>query len=266
MKIAERIIKDVNGLDMYMLTSDSKSGIQDNFVLLLHGFPELSYSFRHLIHGLSKKGIYCIAPDQRGYGQTVFINKKKEQKLKRFSVINLVKDIDILLKKLNIKKVNIVGHDFGAYVASYFTLIHTNKVKSLTIMSMPFAGAPDMKMEKNSLNFINKNLQKLKPKRKHYQVYFSSPSASKNMENSEIGLTKFLRNYFFYKSHNYVFNKPFKIKNYDPKILAQMPEYYIMKNNLGMSETVKDIFPKTKKEKNFFNWMKSSDLKVFTKN
>ena len=67
------------------------------------------------------------------------INNNKE-KLINYSIFNLTKDILVFLKKLKIFKIHIVGHDFGAYVAGYFSILHPNYIKSLTIMSMPFEG------------------------------------------------------------------------------------------------------------------------------
>ena len=67
----------------------------------------------------SKDGYFCITPDQRGYGNTKLIENKKD-KVSNYSILNLTKDIYYFLNKLGISKINIVGHDFGSYVASYF--------------------------------------------------------------------------------------------------------------------------------------------------
>ena len=143
---------------------------------------------------LTKTGFYCVAPDQRGYGKTAFRNKV-EKNQNKFSIINLTKDIFILLKRLKIENIHIIGHDFGAYVASYFSLIYPKMVASIVLMSMPFAGPPKSMKIPYSLEVINKNLGKLKPKRKHYQVYFSKLSTYKSLKNPKQGLYDFLKNY-----------------------------------------------------------------------
>ena len=134
--IKTRVIKNVNGLNFFIRETFSEKK-SSNVIVLLHGFPELSYSYRFLMILLSKQGYYCIAPDQRGYGKTLSIKKEKTN---NFSVVNLSKDIFELLKKLNINKYHLIGHDFGSYVSSYITLLYPQYIKSLTIMSMPFGG------------------------------------------------------------------------------------------------------------------------------
>ena len=68
-----------------------------------------------------QEGYYCIAPDQRGYGKTKSL---KTENLSSFNVLNLAKDISCLMDRLNIKKFNVIGHDFGAYVSSYLCLLY----------------------------------------------------------------------------------------------------------------------------------------------
>ena len=129
--LKSRLIKNVNGMNINILENDVKRK-KDNIIIMLHGFPEISFSFRYLIKLFSKKGYYCVAPDQRGYGRThTFANES----LNSFSVLNLTKDIYVLMNKLNIKKFHIIGHDFGAYIASYFNLIYPKHLHSITIMS-----------------------------------------------------------------------------------------------------------------------------------
>ena len=262
-----KIIKNVNGLDISILTSSyKKTNERRDNILLLHGFPELGYSFRYLIDTLSSSGYYCIAPDQRGYGNTKFKNYK-EKRLKQFSVLNLAKDMYLLLKKIKVDKIDIIGHDFGAYVACYFSLLYPKAVKSIIIMSMPFSGPPSNR-GKEKINFkdLNIGLKKLNPKRKHYQSYFCSPNASRNMLNCNQGVYDFLRGYYYFKSHNYKNNKPFRLKNSSPKELSKLPEYYIMKRSLGMAQTIKSYMPSNKKLLlQTKAWMTDKDLSYYAK-
>ena len=68
-EIRSRTIKNINGLSMHIL----EAGYQDPSrpcIILLHGFPELSYSWRKILIPLANAGYYVVAPDQRGYGMT----------------------------------------------------------------------------------------------------------------------------------------------------------------------------------------------------
>ena len=131
-------------------------------------------------------------------------------------------------------------------------------------MSMPFAGPPELKNFSNFFN-INQKLALLKSKRKHYQYYFSSYGASKNIMKCKQGLSNFFRSYFYFKSYDYKGNKPHKLKSFTAKELSKMPEYYIMKLNLGMAETVKKYSP-TQIEISNCEWLNNIDLKYYVKN
>ena len=66
-KIKSSFLDDVNGLRMhYYQAGDAGAPL----VVLLHGFPELAYSWRKLIEPIANLGFYVVAPDQRGYGKT----------------------------------------------------------------------------------------------------------------------------------------------------------------------------------------------------
>lgn len=258
--IRSRNIKNINGLDIHFIETRVRK-TKNNSIILLHGFPELSYSFRHLMYLLAKKGYYCVAPDQRGFGKTI---SKKKDTLSKFNVLNLTKDVYEFAKKINIVKFHLVGHDFGSYVCSYFAILYPNSLYSLTIMSMPFSG-PITNKNLYKLDKLNKELNKLKPKKKHYQYYFSSKNANANIMNCEQGLKNFFRAYFHFKSYDYRLNKPFVLKSFSAKEVSKMPEYYIMKYNLGISQTVKNYMPSEKEIKNC-SWLKNKDLEYYVKN
>ena len=255
-----RIIKNVNGLNIHVLENNVKIKTK-NVILLLHGFPEISFSYRYIMLLFENAGYYCIAPDQRGYGQTVSTSKET---LNSFSVLNLAKDMSSLMERLSIDRYHLIGHDFGAYISSYLCLLNQKNILSLTLMSMPFAGPPMLK-NINNLSEINKNLALLNPRRKHYQYYFSSYGAVNNIMNCKQGLKNFLRSYFYFKSFDYKGNKPFKLKNFKAEEISKMPEYYIMKLNLGMSQTVKKYSP-SKIEVSRCMWLNNNDLKYYVKN
>ena len=77
------------------------------------------------------------------------------------------------------------------------------------------------------------------------------------------GVFNFLRAYYYYKSYDYRSNLPRKLKDVSAKTLAVMPEYYIMKNHLGMSQTVNKYMPNKLQIKNC-HWLTNKDLKVYS--
>ena len=128
-----------------------------------------------------------------------------------------------------------------------------------------FLYAPNFSLGVNIFFEINRKLALLEPKRKHYQYYFSSYGANDNIMKCKQGLKNFLRSYFYFKSYDYKGNKPFKLKNFKAEELSKMPEYYIMKLNLGMAQTVKKYSPSAKELLRCI-WLNDVDLKYYVKN
>src|SRR5690349_19210366 len=82
-----RVIKNVNGLSIHVLEAGESSA---PCVLLLHGFPELAYSWRKIMLPLAHAGFHVVAPDQRGYGQTTGWDAGYDGDLDSFRILNLV--------------------------------------------------------------------------------------------------------------------------------------------------------------------------------
>jgi pimeloyl-ACP methyl ester carboxylesterase len=217
-------------------------------VLLLHGFPELAYSWRKVMPALADAGYYAIAPDQRGYGATTGWNDE----LAHFRMQNLVEDCISLLGTLNIKKTHIVGHDFGSPVAAYAALTRPERFHSVVLMSAPFGGAP----VGGRAGDIHEELAKLG--RKHYQWYFSTPEADANMRRCPQGVHAFLRAYYHYKSADWPGNRPFPLAGWTAAELAKMPTYYIMELGKGMAETVAPYMPASAPA-----WLTDEELAVY---
>lgn len=95
-------------------------------VILLHGFPETNYAWRHQIPELSKQ-FRVIAPDLRGYGET-------DKPASGYDKRNMALDIRELIRELDIKKVALVGHDRGARVATRFAKDYPELVDRLVVM------------------------------------------------------------------------------------------------------------------------------------
>ena len=101
-------------------------------VVLLHGFPESSYSWRHVMTALAGAGFHAIAPDQRGY-----VRSDKPRGIAAYRVERLVSDVIGLLDALGLPRVTLVGHDWGAVVAWSVAALHPSRVERLVVMNGP---------------------------------------------------------------------------------------------------------------------------------
>jgi pimeloyl-ACP methyl ester carboxylesterase len=110
-------------------------------VLLLHGFPELAYSWRKQMLPLAAAGYHVIAPDMRGYGRTTGWDDNYDGDLGSFSLLNTVRDMLSLVSALGYRSVaGVIGHDAGSPTAAWCSLIRPDVFRSVALMSLPFAG------------------------------------------------------------------------------------------------------------------------------
>jgi pimeloyl-ACP methyl ester carboxylesterase len=99
-------------------------------VLLLHGFPQTSHCWRHLVPHLSSYRL--VLPDQRGYSPGARPTDVEDYRLPR-----MVEDALGVLDGLGIERAHVVGHDFGAAVGWQLGARHPSRVLSLTVLSVP---------------------------------------------------------------------------------------------------------------------------------
>src|SRR5579862_8983288 len=142
--IRSRLIPNVNGLTMHVLEAGFEAPGRP-CLLLLHGFPELAYSWRKVMLPLAEAGFHVVAPDQRGYGRTTGWSGDYDADLRPFRLLNAVRDALGLVAALGHRSVAaVVGHDFGASVAAWCALVRPDIFRSLALMSAPFAGPPEL--------------------------------------------------------------------------------------------------------------------------
>ncbi|MGQ0698179.1 MAG: alpha/beta fold hydrolase [Panacagrimonas sp.] len=103
-------------------------------VVLIHGFPESWYSWRHQLTALAAAGFKAVAIDQRGYGQS---SKFREQS--EYRIGKLVADVAGVIDCYGVRQAFIVGHDWGAPVAWTFAWLHPEKCRGVVGISVPFA-------------------------------------------------------------------------------------------------------------------------------
>ncbi|KAA0044383.1 bifunctional epoxide hydrolase 2-like [Cucumis melo var. makuwa] len=128
MEAIEHTTINTNGINMHIASIGTGP-----VVLLLHGFPELWYSWRHQLLYLSSVGYRAIAPDLRGFGDT-----DAPESHTVYTPFHIVGDLVGVLDELGIEKVFVVGHDWGAIIAWYLCLFRPDRVKALVNLSVHF--------------------------------------------------------------------------------------------------------------------------------
>lgn len=101
-------------------------------VVLLHGFPELAFSWRHQLPALAAAGFRAIAPDQRGYGYT-----SVPPAVSDYRVDKLIGDIHGLLDALELGSATFVGHDWGALLLWQMAMLAPARIEKLIILNIP---------------------------------------------------------------------------------------------------------------------------------
>ncbi len=242
--IHSRTIGGINGLDMHVLEAGRKG---DPCVLLLHGFPELAYSWRKVMLPLADAGYHVVAPDQRGYGRTTGWDGRYDGDLASFRMLNLARDALGLVYALDCKSVACVaGHDFGSPVAAWCSLVRPDVFRSVALMSSPFAGPtalPAGDSRPVPHDPVHDDLAALPVPRKHYQWYYSTREADLDMRSCKQGLHAFLRAYYHAKSADWPHNPPHPLTAWSAGELAKLPRYYVMDLDRDMAQTVAPEMP-----------------------
>ncbi len=105
-------------------------------VVLLHGFPEFWYEWRHQIPALAAAGFRVVAPDMRGYNLS-----DKPEGVDRYRVELLVEDVAGLVRHLGAERAHLVGHDWGGVVAWYFGMLRPELLDRLVVLNAPHPAA-----------------------------------------------------------------------------------------------------------------------------
>lgn len=102
-------------------------------VVLLHGFPEIAFSWRHQVRALAAAGLRVIVPDQRGYGAS-----ERPAAVEAYDMVALTGDVVELLDHFGHEKGIIVGHDWGGLVAWAMATRHPNRVAGVVGLNTPY--------------------------------------------------------------------------------------------------------------------------------
>jgi len=118
-----------NGIDLHVVTAGPASGPP---VILLHGFPDFWYGWRHQIEALTARGFRLIMPDQRGYGRS-----DKPTEVAAYDISQLSNDILQLMDALKLSRASLVAHDFGGAVAWWLAANHPERVERMVVLNCP---------------------------------------------------------------------------------------------------------------------------------
>ena len=267
--IRSRFVDDINGLRVHILEAGFETPDRP-LVVMLHGFPELAYSWRKVMPALAGVGCHVVAPDLRGYGRTTGWSANFDDDLRPFRLLNAVRDTIGLVAALGYRTVAaVVGHDFGSPVAAWCTLVRPDVFRSVALMSAPVAGAPDLPFATDgkppavpASPTIHEALAALPRPRKHYQWWYSTRAANARMWHCEAGVDNFLRAYFHHKSADWKENRPHRLAAWNAEELAKMPTYYIMDLADDMPAAVAKEMPSAA-EIAACRWLPEAELAVY---
>ena len=273
--IRSRLIRNVNDITIHLLEAGFEAPGRPA-VLLLHGFPELAYSWRKVMLPLARAGYHVIAPDARGYGRSSGSDVKHEDDLRPFGTRNKVIDNLALVAALGYRSVDaVIGHDQGSPIAGWCALTRPDVFKSVVLMSSPFRGAPGAfpfntanqpvasAPASSAADDIHEALTHLTPPRKYYMRYYTTPPANDNMWHAKQGLHNFLRAYYHMKSADWVQNKPFPLSSLIASEWEKLPRYYVMDLDKGMAESVGPEMPSSEAIARC-EWLPDAELQVYS--
>ena len=162
MRVVGGRIVATNGVDLFVREAGPADG---PVVILSHGFPELSYSWRHQIPALAAAGYHVIAPDQRGYGRS-----SKPEGVEEYDIVHLTDDLLGLVDDVGADSASFVGHDWGAIVVWQMSVLHPERVDGVVGISVPFQRrGPSLPMARMRERFAGMFF---------YMLYFQEPGAA----------------------------------------------------------------------------------------
>jgi len=114
-----------NGIRLHVVEAGSGP-----LVVLLHGFPEFWWSWRHQLSALAEAGFRVVAPDLRGYGAS-------DKPPRGYDSLTLAADVAGLVRALGEQNAVVVGHDWGGHIGWTLAALHPSVVRRLVVVSIP---------------------------------------------------------------------------------------------------------------------------------
>lgn len=179
-------------------------------VLLLHGFPETSYSWRAQIDALAEAGYRAIAPDLRGYGSS-----DVPKDVNRYSILDIVSDLVGLLDSLGISQTVVIGNDWGANIAWQCAQIRPDRFNAVVALGVPFMARAPM---------LPSHLFPQNEDAWFYTIYFAQPELAERELDKDIAIS--LRKIYFGASAegNKLSLNPFSMLQKKNGLLGGLPD------------------------------------------
>ncbi|ORY06579.1 alpha/beta-hydrolase [Basidiobolus meristosporus CBS 931.73] len=172
----------INGIRYHYVDEGPKDG---PVVVLLHGFPDLWYGWRHQIKFLADRGYRVICPDLRGYGETDSPHCPPND-IRIYGAKNVSDDIMEILDKNSIEKVVVIGHDWGGHLAWRVALHHPERLLGVGSFCTPYF--PPKEGPGSLEDMVNKRPNFA------YQLVFRKPESDQYFdENAELALRSMYR-------------------------------------------------------------------------
>lgn len=121
----------VNGVELEVFEAGRQH--TGNPIVLCHGWPEHAFSWRHQVPALVEAGYHVIVPNQRGYG-----NSSSPSEVREYDIEHLTGDLIALLDHFGYEDAIFAGHDWGAMVVWWLTLLHPQRVKGVIALAVPY--------------------------------------------------------------------------------------------------------------------------------
>jgi pimeloyl-ACP methyl ester carboxylesterase len=161
-KVRHRFIQ-VNGIKMHI----AEQG-EGPLVVLVHGFPEFWYSWRHVLPALAAAGYHAVAPDMRGYGQT-----DAPPHVEDYTQLQFAGDLVGLVHALGYESASIAGHDWGAPAAYNAAILRPDMFNAVVLLSVPYSVRGEGGLKPTE------GMRRRAPEGKQfYQTYFQEPGVA----------------------------------------------------------------------------------------
>lgn len=134
-------------------------------VILVHGWPESWYSWRHQLKALADAGYHAVAPDMRGYGKT-----DKPEAVEAYDIHQVTADLVGIVDAMGEKDAMLVGHDWGAIVGWHALLLHPTRFTAYVAMSVPYNGRGPVSTTEGLKRALGDNF--------YYILYFQEPGVA----------------------------------------------------------------------------------------
>lgn len=200
---------DANNIRLHVAEQGMDAGSDAPLVLLLHGFPESWYSWRHQLPALAAAGYRAVAPDMRGYGLT-----DRPDAIEDYDGEQLTADVAGLIDAYKARSAVVIGHDWGAWVAWQTAYRYRETVSAVGALSVPYT--PRAKALPTDM------MKKIFADRFFYQLYFQKPGVAE--AELEADVRRSLRLILFSGSGDSGRNNDFMNKNRNAGLLDGMAD------------------------------------------